>query len=230
MGFDLNSLRYFLALLLVVTLPPLFFYWLLLHPFVRFWRSRGIGVTYGSLLTIIAAGMVGLFSMRHFLLRIDYGTSYLLLALGALCLTLAAIMRLAIQRKLTIKVLLGLPEIAPDRFPRRLITDGIYARMRHPRYVQFLMALSGYALIANYLAGYLVIALWVPGIYLIALIEEKELRDHFGDIYQAYCRNMPRFLPKLRGDSDSASKLKNAAHGDGAQRRRRPTRHKHEST
>jgi protein-S-isoprenylcysteine O-methyltransferase Ste14 len=47
------------------------------------------------------------------------------------------------------------------------------------------------------------------GIYHIALLEEKELRDHFGDIYQAYCRKVPRFWPKLRGDSASAAKLKN---------------------
>ena len=207
-------MRYFLALFLVVALPPLFTYWLLLHPFVRFWRGRGIGVTYGTLLTITAAGMIGLFSMRHYLLRIDYGTSYLLLALGLLCLTLASAMRWAIHKTLTLKVLLGLPEIAPDRFPRTLLTDGIYARMRHPRYVQFLVAIIGYALIANYLAGYLVVALWVPGIYVIALLEEKELRDHFGDVYQAYCRKVPRFLPRLRGDSVTVSKWKNAARGD----------------
>ena len=219
MGFDVNSFRYFLALFLVVSLPPLFLYWLLLHPFVKFWRSRGIGVTYGSLLTIIAAGMVGLFSMRHFLLRIEYGTSYLLLALGLLCLTLAAIQRLAIQKKLTVKVLLGLPEIAPDRFPRALITDGIYARMRHPRYVQFLIALMGYALIANYLAGYLVVALWAPGIYLIVLLEEKELRHHFGEIYEAYCRKVPRFWPRLRRAPVTA-KSKNETASDGIQRRR----------
>jgi protein-S-isoprenylcysteine O-methyltransferase Ste14 len=193
-------------LFLVVSLPPLFLYWLLLHPFVKFWRSRGIGVAYGSLLAIVAAGMVGLFSTRHYLLRIEFGTNYLLLALGLLCLTFAATMRWAIHKKLTIKVLLGLPEIAPDRFPRALITDGIYARMRHPRYVQFLLALIGYALIANYLTGYLVVALWVPGVYLIALLEEMELRDHFGAIYQAYCRKVPRFLPKLRRDSVSDQK------------------------
>jgi Cu+-exporting ATPase len=79
--------------------------------------------------------------------------------------------------------------------------------MRHPRYVQLLIALTGYALIANYLASYLVVALWVPGILVIALLEEKELRDHFGDAYQTYCRAVPRFLPKL-GVSVRAAKLK----------------------
>ena len=87
-----------------------------------------------------------------------------------------------------------------DEGKGELITEGIYARMRHPRYVQFLIALLGYALITNNLAVYLTTALWVPGIYLIVLLEEKELRDHFGDIYQAYCRKVPRFFPKLNRD------------------------------
>ncbi len=194
----MNSVRYFLALFLVVSLPSLFLYWLAVHPFVNFWRGQGIGIAYGSLLTIITVGMLGLFSIRHLLLTIEYGTRYGLLACGLLCLTLAGMMRFVIQKKLTIKVLLGLPEIAPDRFPRKLITDGIYARMRHPRYVQLLIALLGYALIANYLAVYLVVALWIPGIYIIVLLEEKELRDHFGETYQAYCRQVPRFLPRLK--------------------------------
>jgi protein-S-isoprenylcysteine O-methyltransferase Ste14 len=196
----MNAVRYVLALFLVVSLPPLFLYWLLVHPFVNFWRGRGIGVTYTSLLTVITAGMVGLFSLRHFLLRVDYGTHVALIALGFFFLALSAWMRFAIQKRLSLQVLLGFPEIAPDRFPRALITEGIYARMRHPRYVQFLIALVGYALIANHLAVYLISALWLPGIYLIVLLEEKELRDHFGDSYRDYCRMVPRFLPKLSRD------------------------------
>jgi len=197
----MNTVRYFLALFLVIALPPLFLYWLLIHPFVNFWRGKGIGPTYTMVLSMIIAGMIGLFSLRHFLLEIDYGTNYLLVALGLLFLILAGSLRFAIQRHVGIKTLLGFPEIAPERFSRKLITEGIYARMRHPRYVQLLIALIGYALIANYLAAYLAVALWVPGIYIIALLEEKELRAHFGDIYDAYCRKVPRFLPKPRGDS-----------------------------
>lgn len=195
----MDSIRYFLALILVVTLPPLFFYWLLIHPFINFWRAKGIGVTYGVVLTIIAAGLGGLFSIRHYLLAIDLGTNYLLAALGILCLVLAAAMRFALQRHLTVATLLGLPEIAPDRYPRALVTEGIYARLRHPRYVQVLIAFTGYALIANYLASYLVVALWIPAIYIIVILEEKELRGHFGKVYEDYCRRVPRFTPRLRG-------------------------------
>ena len=197
----MNTARYFLALFLVITLPPLFLYWLLIHPFVSFWRGKGIALTYTVVLTIIGAAMIGLFSIRHDLLTTDFGMNYPLLTLGVLLLILSGRLRFAIQKHLSIKTLLGFPEIAPDSFPRELITDGIYARMRHPRYVQLLIALLGYALIANYLASYLAVALWLFGIYVIVLLEEKELRAHFGDVYFAYCRKVPRFLPKLRRDS-----------------------------
>jgi protein-S-isoprenylcysteine O-methyltransferase Ste14 len=194
----MNSVRYLLAAFLVISLPPLFLYWLIIHPFVDFWRGKGIGATYTVVLTIIGVAMVGLFSIRHDLLTNDFGTNYLLLTVGVLSLILSGRMRYAIQKHLSIKTLLGLPEIAPDRFPRELITDGIYARMRHPRYVQLLMALIGYALVANYLASYLAVALWVPGIYVIVRLEEKELRLHFGESYELYCRSVPRFLPRWR--------------------------------
>ena len=125
----------------------------------------------------------------------EFGTSYTFIGLGLICLTLSGLMRYALQKHFTVKALLGLPEIAPDQYPRELITQGIYGRMRHPRYLQFLVALVGYALIANYLAAYLVTALWFPGIYVIVLLEERELRAHFGAAYDEYCRKVPPFLP-----------------------------------
>jgi protein-S-isoprenylcysteine O-methyltransferase Ste14 len=139
-----------------------------------------------------------MFSIRQELLATDFGTSYPLLIVGILCLVLAGAMRFAIQKRLTMKVLLGLPEIAPDRYPRALITDRIYARIRHPRYVQMLIVLAGYALIANHLASYIVVALWLAAIQLIVALEEKELLEYFGESYANYCLRVPRFIPKIR--------------------------------
>jgi len=194
----MNTLRYFLALFLVITLPPLFLYWLLIHPLISFWRAQGLALTYAVVLTIIGLAMIGLFSVRHYLLAADYGTHYPLLVCGALLLILSSVMRFSIQQHLDIKTLLGLPEIAPEHFPRTLITSGIYARLRHPRYLQFMIALAGYALIANNLASYLAVGLWLPGIHVIVRLEERELRDHFGRAYEDYCRGVPRFIPRLR--------------------------------
>jgi protein-S-isoprenylcysteine O-methyltransferase Ste14 len=198
---EMNLLRYFLAVVLIVSLPPLFLYWCLIHPFVRFWRARGVAAAYSIILTLIGAAMVGLFSVRHHLLTRDWGTNYWLIGLGIVFLVFSGRMRFALQKHLTLATLLGLPEIAPDHYPRKLVTEGLYARVRHPRYLQILIALSGYALISNYFAVYLMVALWIPGIYLIVLLEERELRAHFGTAYEEYCRRVPRFLPALRGGS-----------------------------
>lgn len=119
----MEILRYFLALTLVISLPPLFLYWLLIRPLINFWRARGIGVTYSIILTIVVAGLIGLLSMRHYLLATDFGTNYSFVVLGVLCLVLSGTLRFAVQRHLTIKTLLGLPEIAPDRYPRKLVTE-----------------------------------------------------------------------------------------------------------
>ena len=194
----MDTIRYVIALILVVSLPMLFLYWLLIHPLIKFWRVKGVPLTYTVILTVIAIGMIGLFSIRQELLTTDFGTRYPLLILGLLCLVLAGVMRFAIQKHLTMKILLGLPEIAPDRYPRELITDGVYARVRHPRYVQLLIALLGYALIANHLASYVVVVLWLPAIYVIVALEEKELLEHFGESYANYCLRVPRFMPKMR--------------------------------
>ncbi len=193
-----DTIRYFIALILVVSLPMLFLYWLLIHPLIKFWRSKGVRLTYTLILTLIAIGMIGLFSIRQELLATDFGTSYPLLILGILCLVLAGAMRFAIQKHLTLEILLGLPEIAPDRYPRALITNGIYARVRHPRYVQLLIALVGYALIANHLASYVVVALWLPAIHVVVALEEKELIEHFGESYANYCLRVPKFIPRIR--------------------------------
>jgi protein-S-isoprenylcysteine O-methyltransferase Ste14 len=98
---------------------------------------------------------------------------------------------------MTPRVLVGLPELAPERYPQGLITTGLYARLRHPRYVQVALALLGYALIANYLAGYLVFAAWLLVMYPLVVLEERELRQRFGEAYDAYCRQAPRFIPRL---------------------------------
>jgi protein-S-isoprenylcysteine O-methyltransferase Ste14 len=53
---------------------------------------------------------------------------------------------------------------------------------------------SGYALFANYLTPYLVVVLSIPVMLLVVLLEERELRERFGEEYQAYCRRVPRFF------------------------------------
>jgi protein-S-isoprenylcysteine O-methyltransferase Ste14 len=195
----MDAVRYYLALMLVVTVPPVLLYWLLIHPGIRFWRRLGPAITYGLLLPLMGLAGVGLFRIRTILLAADFGTNYFLVALGLLAELGAIWLWVVLRRHLTLSTMLGLPELAPERHPVALITAGIYAWIRHPRYVQFTLAICGYALIANYPAAYAAAALWLPGIFIIVRLEEKELRDRYGAAYEDYCRRVPRFVPGWGG-------------------------------
>ena len=193
----MNAVRYYLALIMVVILGPVPLFWLLIHPFVRFWRRVGPGWTYGVVGSLLALAMAGLFRMRHALLAVEFGTSYYLTALGLLLVSVSTWLGFLVWWRMGLLTISGLPELAPDQHPQRLITTGVYAIIRHPRYVQLYLGLLGSALIANYLVLYLVVALWLPGIYVIVRLEEKELRDRFGAAYDEYSRRVPRFLPRI---------------------------------
>jgi protein-S-isoprenylcysteine O-methyltransferase Ste14 len=193
----MNAVRYYVALTLVILLPPVLFYWLLIHPFVRFWRRLGPRWTYGLIGSIMALSMGSLFKIRQSLLAVEFGTNYYLTVLGLLLLATSTWLGLQILRQMSVLTMLGLPELAPDNRRQQLITTGIYATIRHPRYVQICLGFLGCALIANYLALYLIVPLWLPGIYVIVFLEERELRDRFGPAYDDYCRRVPRFVPKL---------------------------------
>jgi protein-S-isoprenylcysteine O-methyltransferase Ste14 len=193
----MNAVRNYLALIWVVMLGPVPLFWLLIHPFVRFWRRVGPGWTYAVVGSLWALAMAGLFLTRHALLAMEFGTNYYLAAPGLLLMAASSWLGLVWFHRMRLTTIMGLPELAPDRHPQPLITAGVYAIIRHPRYVQLYLGLLGSALIANYLAVYLVAVLWLPGIYAMALLEEKELRDRFGLAYDEYSRRVPRFLPRL---------------------------------
>ena len=87
----------------------------------------------------------------------------------------AAILRRKLHLHATNKLFAGLPELDPAQHPTPLITEGLFAHVRHPRYLQVLLAVFGGALIANHLTPYLFVALSMPAIVVIAHLEEREL-------------------------------------------------------
>jgi len=56
---------------------------------------------------------------------------------------------------------------------RRLITEGIYGRVRNPRYLEFVLLSFVYAAFANYGGVWLMYALMFPAIHLVVLLEER---------------------------------------------------------
>jgi protein-S-isoprenylcysteine O-methyltransferase Ste14 len=188
--------RRFIAVMMVISLPPAILYWFIVHPFIGFWRRMGLTATYVFLTVFYLGSMVGLFLVRDTLLGRDFGNSSLL-GIVSLPLFIAAIVISRKRKKyLTFRHLAGVPEIAPEKHGTGLLREGIYSRIRHPRYVEFTLGLISYALFANYEGLYWMTAATLALLYIIVLIEERELRERFGQEYVDYSAQVPRFIPR----------------------------------
>lgn len=193
----LEIARYGVALALTATMPSVLLFWMLIHPLAKLWRRFHPGVVYGVTLGVFIIGMAVIASLRNRLLVTDWGTEPILIVLGAGFLGVSVWLRMLIGNAFTLSQLVGLPELAVQgTYPQAgLVTTGIYAQMRHPRYTQLIVASLGYAFFANYPAAYIVVAAFIPGIYFVALLEERELNERFGSAYADYARLVPRFIP-----------------------------------
>jgi protein-S-isoprenylcysteine O-methyltransferase Ste14 len=78
--------------------------------------------------------------------------------------------------------------------PDELVTTGAFAISRNPIYVAFALILTGQLLIfPNWiLLAYLVVAVWLFNRQVLR--EEAYLKTHYGSPYEAYCRQVRRYL------------------------------------
>jgi protein-S-isoprenylcysteine O-methyltransferase Ste14 len=194
----MSSARYFVAVLLMMSLPPGIMLWFFIHPIASFWRRLGPVWTYAILSVPVVLYMLGVFFGRDRLVGVDYGTSLVTIALAALCAFGGAWIAITRRKLLTTGVLAGLPELSEKRYPGKLLREGIYGRVRHPRYIEVVSFSLAYALFANYLGAYVMVLLLIPTLYLVVVIEERELHERFGEEYEEYCRRVPRFFPRGR--------------------------------
>ncbi len=195
----MDTARYVVAVVCLVGFPPAITYWFMLHPFVHFWRRLGRTATYIVLAIGFVATGVAVYLVRDPLLGIDYGTNRLLWIPAAACYVATVWIQIRIRKQLTFSVLAGAPELEEGGAGGRLLADGLYARVRHPRYTGVVLGLLAFALFANYLGTYLLIPVSVLGLALIVKFEERELAARFGEEYERYRARVPMFIPRLRG-------------------------------
>ena len=191
----MNIARYIVALLVTATFLPAFLFWFVVHPFIGFWRRQGPKITYTVLSAMLLAVATVLVLARGVLLETEYGTNYVLVALAGVFYLIAAAIEIQCRKHLKFRTLVGMPELVPEPATGKLLTAGIYGRVRHPRYVSAFFGVVAVALFSNYLAPYVVAGAMVPVLYALTFFEERELRDRFGEEYAAYSRRVPRFVP-----------------------------------
>ena len=78
----------------------------------------------------------------------------------------------------------------------RLVTQGVYAHIRHPIYAAvWLTGLAQLLMLANWIAGPACLILYLPGYLVRVPREEGMMRDHFGDEYRAYAERTGAIFP-----------------------------------
>jgi protein-S-isoprenylcysteine O-methyltransferase Ste14 len=92
---------------------------------------------------------------------------------------------------------LGTPApIAPTKF---LVTTALHRHVRNPMYIGVALVIFGEAVLFRslHIAEYGVAMLLTAHIFVV-FYEEPTLRRQFGEEYENYRRNVPRWIPKLR--------------------------------
>ncbi len=193
----LDGVRYYVALGLLLTVPGAALPWLLVHPFIDTWRRIGPARTYAALTAFKLLLAAAAFALRRPLLEIEFGFRPMLALSGVGIGLLGVALDRARCRDLPDRAVQGLPELtATPGAPGELATDGVYARLRHPRYVAVVLNLTAWALLTNYLAAYALVGLTVVAVLLIVPLEERELTARFGDVYRRYRELVPAFVPR----------------------------------
>jgi protein-S-isoprenylcysteine O-methyltransferase Ste14 len=79
----------------------------------------------------------------------------------------------------------------------RLATTGIYAKMRHPQYLGFILVMIGFLLQWPTILTLVMFPVLVFMYTRLAISEEREMRAQFGPEYDDYAGRTPRFIPRL---------------------------------
>ena len=92
----------------------------------------------------------------------------------------------------------GWRELYRARQEKRLVTDGLYAFVRHPQYSGLLLALFGEGVVHwPTVFSVTVFPLIVLAYTLLARREERAVIEQFGDEYRAYRERVPMFFPRM---------------------------------
>ena len=92
----------------------------------------------------------------------------------------------------------GLGTPAPVAPPRNLVVSGLYRYVRNPMYVGVLSIILGQALLfADWRLIVYGVLFWLACSAFVVAYEEPTLKRTFGDQYEHFRANVPRWMPRL---------------------------------
>ena len=186
----------YIALFYLVLLLWIPFYWFVFHPAIRFWRRLGNRAFWVALPVwlIFAAGII---IARHELFARRLERNALTWAVGGVLFFVASWLDVQTRHAFGWRRLVGLPELNPQHRLCGVIRTGVYARVRHPRYLLYMLMILSMAFLTGAPAIFLLAFLNILMYQILAPLEERKLLDQYGPQYEDYRRSVPRFVPHL---------------------------------
>src|SRR5277367_1226418 len=126
----------YIALFYLILLLWIPFYWLVFHPAIAFWRRLG-NRSFWVALPVWLVFAAGITLARHGLFAGRWERNALTWALGGVLFFVASWLDVETRHALGWRRLAGLTELNPQHRLCGVIRTGVYARIRHPRYVLY---------------------------------------------------------------------------------------------
>lgn len=157
----------------------------------RFWP-----IVNTAIFTIVVPGTVGILVPRWLLGEFRKPPLGLLSWLGGIVFCIGAAIYFRCAWEFAVRGLGTPAPIAPTKY---LVTTALHRYVRNPMYIGVALAIVGEAIIFRsvQVAIYAGLMLLIAHVFVV-LYEEPTLRRQFGESYEEYRRQVPRWIPRLR--------------------------------
>lgn len=126
--------------------------------------------------------------------RAHYQTSLISILLGIIFLIIGVWFALNGVVEITLRV-------SETHRTEKIITSGVYTRVRHPQYLGGILSHLGISFLLSVWFSLLLTPIITALYFLLSLKEEKELIKEFGDVYEKYRKMVPMMIPKFKRKS-----------------------------
>ena len=200
MATTFGLLSVILAQWVVIFYPGVLLFWLIIHGRIERWRAIGTPsywvaavawtMTSGPLLVLRR----DIFSLRWTLpLALEFPVSLL----GTAAFLFGVLLLRQATRKISVRTMIGFPELQPATNPQAILNSGVYSRTRNPIYLAHWLVVLSAAMLTNFAANWVLFGVDCVVLPLLIRFEERELLGRYGPEYASYMRRVPRFFPQL---------------------------------
>jgi protein-S-isoprenylcysteine O-methyltransferase Ste14 len=180
------------AILFWVAIP---LFWIPVHFATNFFRKLGFFTYVMPFMTWLPLAYL-IYRNRDFFLHPEIPLPVVLRLAGTLLLVLGVLLHIWTGKMLGVRGIMGMPEIS-RQVHEDLVTTGPFSMVRHPTYLAHTLMFSGVFLITGVVSvGTVALVDFAVVNTIIIPLEEKELLDRFGGVYEDYRKRVPsKFFP-----------------------------------